>query len=104
MKLPNIGKLDKKVFDEVILPKLGRRDKNVLISPMHGVDAAIRISRDAVMVVAEDPTFGMPVLMPFFGWAIVHICAGDVAYSELSRDICIYLFSYHRILGQKHSR
>jgi hydrogenase maturation factor len=80
MKLPNIGKLDKKVFDEVILPKLGRRDKNLLIPPIHGVDAAaIRISRDAVMVVAEDPTFGMPVLMPFFGWAIVHICASDVA-------------------------
>jgi hydrogenase maturation factor len=31
------------------------------------------------MVIAEDPTFGMPVLMPHFGWAIVHICASDVA-------------------------
>ncbi len=31
------------------------------------------------MVVAEDPTFGMPVIMPYFGWAIVHICASDVA-------------------------
>jgi hydrogenase maturation factor len=31
------------------------------------------------MVVKEDPTFGLPVLMPHFGWAIVHICASDVA-------------------------
>lgn len=77
---PKIGKIDKQVFDEVILPQLGKRDRRVIIGPMHGVDAAaVEISRDSVMVIAEDPTFGMPVLMPYFGWAIVHISASDVA-------------------------
>jgi hydrogenase maturation factor len=47
---------------------------------MHGVDAAvIELPDGNVMVIAEDPTFGMPVLMPHFGWAIVHICASDIA-------------------------
>jgi len=78
--LPQIGKVDKKTFDEIIFPRLGKPDKSVLIAPRHGVDAAvIELPGGQVMVIAEDPTFGMPVLMPHFGWAIVHICASDVA-------------------------
>jgi len=78
--LPEIGKIDKRLFDEIILPRTGKRSRKVLIGPAHGVDAAaIEISRDLVMVAAEDPTFGMPVLIPYFGWAVVHICASDVA-------------------------
>ena len=78
--LPQIGKVDRASFDRIIFPRLGRKDSSVLIGPRHGVDAAaIELSNGKVMVVAEDPTFGMPVLMPHFGWAIVHICASDVA-------------------------
>jgi len=78
--LPQIGKVDRKTFDEIIFPRLCRPDKTVLVSPRHGVDAAvIDLGGGRVMVIAEDPTFGMPVLMPHFGWAIVHICASDVA-------------------------
>ncbi len=78
--LPEIGKVDKATFDRVIFPNLGKPDRSVLIGPKHGVDAAVvELPGGEVMVVAEDPTFGMPVLMPHFGWAIVHICASDVA-------------------------
>ena len=80
MVLPKIGKIDKEVFDEIIFPNLGKEDKRIVIKPMHGVDAGvIEIDEERVLVVACDPTFGMPVVMPFFGWAIVHICASDVA-------------------------
>ena len=78
--LPEIGKVDQATFDKVIFPRLGKSDSSVLIGPKHGVDAAvIELPGGEVMVIAEDPTFGMPVLMPHFGWAIVHICASDVA-------------------------
>ena len=78
--LPEIGKVDKATFDRVIFPRLGKPDSNVLIGPKHGVDAAVvELPGGEVMVIAEDPTFGLPVLMPYFGWAIVHICASDVA-------------------------
>ncbi len=78
--LPQIGKVDRATFDRIIFPRLGKPDETVLIPPQHGVDAAvIELPGGEVMVIAEDPTFGMPVLMPHFGWAIVHICASDVA-------------------------
>jgi len=80
MLLPKIGKIDKEVFDKIIFPNLGKDDQRVMIKPMHGVDAGvIELDKEKVLVVACDPTFGMPVIMPFFGWAIVHICASDVA-------------------------
>ena len=78
--LPELGKLDRATFDRIILSRLGKKDKSVRIGPQHGVDAAVIDLPDGnVMVIAEDPTFGMPVMMPYFGWAIVHICASDVA-------------------------
>ncbi len=78
--LPEIGKVDKETFDRIIFARLGKQDSSVLVGPRHGVDAAvIELTGGQVMVVAEDPTFGLPVLMPHFGWAIVHICASDVA-------------------------
>jgi len=93
--LPQIGKVDKATFDSIIFPKLGKPDKSVLLGPRHGVDAAvIELDGDKVMVIAEDPTFGMPVIMPYFGWAIVHICASDVAVLGLKpryMTICLML-------------
>jgi hydrogenase maturation factor len=93
--LPEIGKVDKATFDRVIFPNLGKSDRSVLIGPKHGVDAAvIELPGGDVMVVAEDPTFGMPVLMPHFGWAIVHICASDVAVLGIKpkyMTICLML-------------
>lgn len=83
--LPQIGKLDTDTFNRLIFPHLGSSDPRVLLGPRHGVDAAVIALDDAapgrrrVMVVAEDPTFGLPSLMPYFGWSIVHICASDVA-------------------------
>lgn len=78
--LPEIGKVDRDSFDRIIFPRLGKKDSSVIIGPQHGVDAAaIELGDGQVMVVKEDPTFGLPVLMPHFGWAIVHICASDVA-------------------------
>jgi hydrogenase maturation factor len=78
--LPELGKLDRATFDRLILSRLGKQDSSVFIGPQHGVDAAvIDLPGGDVMVIAEDPTFGMPVIMPYFGWEIVHICASDVA-------------------------
>jgi len=79
-EMPELGKISADVFNELIYSRLGARSNSVLVGPQHGVDAAVvELSENQVMVVAEDPTFGMPVIMPHFGWAIVHICASDVA-------------------------
>jgi len=98
--LPQLGKLDRESFNRIILPRLGKDDPRVLIGPRHGVDAAVVALDDApagrrrVMAVAEDPTFGMPVFMPSFGWGIVHICASDVAVLGIKPEfltICLMM-------------
>ncbi len=76
----NAGKLTPEDFDKYIFPYLGASNKNVLVGPKHGVDAAVVDLGDKLMVVAEDPTYGLPSLgFKKFGWAIVHICCSDVA-------------------------
>ncbi len=98
--LPPIGKLDIESFNRLIFPYLGARKQQLLLGPAHGVDAAVIALDDApegerqVMVVAEDPTFGLPVLLPYFGWGIVHICASDVAVMGIKPQflsICLLL-------------
>ncbi|MGC8911010.1 MAG: AIR synthase family protein [Nitrososphaeria archaeon] len=78
--LPRIGKLSPEVFNEIIFPKLGATDEYLLVGPKHGFDAAVLKVGDKIMVVAEDPTFGVPSWgWRQFGWGIVNICASDVA-------------------------
>ncbi len=100
MMLPRIGKLDTEAFERFIFPHLGAESSRVILGPRHGVDAAVIALDDApagsrkVMVVAEDPTFGMPVLLDNFGWGIVHICASDVAVMGIKPQflsICLLL-------------
>jgi hydrogenase expression/formation protein HypE len=78
--LPQIGKVDRASFDRIIYPHLGRKDSSVIIGPQHGVDAGVvDLGGGNVMVLKIDPTFSMPALLKYMGWAIVHICASDVA-------------------------
>lgn len=78
--LPRIGKLNPEIFNEIIFPKTGAPDSRLLVGPKHGFDAAILDFGNQVMIVAEDPTFGVPSWgWKQFGWGIVNICASDVA-------------------------
>lgn len=83
--LPEIGKISAEIFDELIFPMLGRRDKTVLVPPQHGVDVGvIDIGAGCVMAVTCDPVF----VVPQYGWErsawfAVHILASDAATSGL---------------------
>lgn len=84
-QLPDIGKVSDKVFDEVILPNLGRKQNNILVGPQHGVDiGVVDLGNDQVMVTTTDPIFVVP---PYgwerSGWFAVHILASDAATSGL---------------------
>jgi hydrogenase maturation factor len=80
-----LGKIGKKIFDEVIYPHLGERHKEVIIPPMNGVDTgAIELEGNKIMVVKTDPVF----IVPQFGfrkaaWFAVHILASDVMTSGI---------------------
>ncbi len=84
--LPEIGKVSSEIFDEIILPHLGRKRREILVGPQHGVDVGITdLGNNQVMVTTTDPIFVVP---PYgwerCGWFAVHILASDAATSGLA--------------------
>jgi hydrogenase maturation factor len=83
-KLPEIGKISQRVFEELIYPRLGARKPSVLVGPMHGIDVGIvRIGNRAVAL-TTDPVF----IVPEYGWEraawfAIHILLSDVVTSGL---------------------
>lgn len=85
-ELPEIGKVSPEIFDQVILPHLGRKRPEVLVGPQHGVDVGVvDLGNGQVMVTTTDPIFVVP---PYgwerSGWFAVHILASDAATSGLA--------------------
>lgn len=79
---PVIGKVDRRLFRDVILPNLGRSDPSILVGPRFGVDFAVVEIGDQALIVEVDPVF----VVPEYGWErsawfAVHILASDVAVS-----------------------
>lgn len=84
-ELPSIGKVSSEIFDEVILPQLGRKRPEILVGPRHGVDVGVvDLGNGKVMVTTTDPVFVVP---PYgwerSGWFAIHILASDAATSGI---------------------
>jgi hydrogenase maturation factor len=84
-QLPDIGKVSSEIFDEIILPRLGRKRPEILVGPRHGVDVGVvDLGNNQVMVTTTDPIFVVP---PYgwerSGWFAVHILASDAATSGI---------------------
>lgn len=85
-QMPEIGKVSQEIFDEIILPQLGRHRPCVLVGPRHGVDVGVvDLGNNQVMVTTTDPIFVVP---PYgwerSGWFAIHILASDAATSGLA--------------------
>ncbi|PWB67001.1 MAG: AIR synthase [Deltaproteobacteria bacterium] len=84
-QMPEIGKVSPDIFEQIILPRLGRRHPEILVGPRHGVDVGIvDLGNGQVMVTTTDPIFVVP---PYgwerSGWFAVHILASDAATSGI---------------------
>ena len=84
-QMPHIGKVSSEIFEEVILPRLGRKRPEILVGPRHGVDVGVvDLGNGQVMVATTDPIFVVP---PYgwerSGWFAVHILASDAATSGI---------------------
>ena len=79
------GKATAELFEQVILPRLGAKDEDVLVGPRHGVDVGVvRVADGVAMALTADPVF----IVPAYGWEraawfAVHILASDAATSGL---------------------
>lgn len=40
-QMPSIGKISAEIFDEIILPQLGKHRPEILTGPQHGVDVGV---------------------------------------------------------------
>jgi len=84
-ELPEIGKISPEIFDELIFPKLGKKDRKVLVGPQHGVDVGIvDLGGGKVMATTTDPVF----IVPQYGWEraawfAIHILVSDAVTSGL---------------------
>lgn len=85
-ELPQIGKVSAEIFEQMILPRLGRRREEVLVGPQNGVDVGVvDLGHGQVMVTTTDPVF----VVPPYGWErsawfAVHILASDAVTSGLA--------------------
>ena len=84
-KLPEIGKISQKVFEELIYPRLGAPNRNLLVGPMHGVDVGIVRVGNRALALTTDPVF----IVPEYGWEraawfAIHILLSDVVTSGLA--------------------
>lgn len=85
-QLPDIGKVSSEIFDQIILPQLGRKRSQILVGPQHGVDVGVvDLGNNQVMVTTTDPIFVVP---PYgwerSGWFAIHILASDAVTSGLT--------------------
>jgi hydrogenase expression/formation protein HypE len=83
-EMPEIGKISPQIFQELIFPRLGARNPNVIVGPQHGVDVGIVQVGDKAISVTTDPVF----IVPEYGWEraawfAIHIIASDSVTSGL---------------------
>jgi hydrogenase expression/formation protein HypE len=91
-EFPQIGKIGRQYFDDVVYPYLGRARKEVLVGPGHGCDnAIIEINEHQVMAVTTDPLSIIPVLgIEDSAWLTVHLLASDLATSGIAPQYAVF--------------
>ncbi len=77
-----IGKVNRKLFEEVIYPQLGAKDPSVVLGPRFGVDFGVVRLGDHDLIFEVDPVY----VVPEYGWEksawfAINILASDVAVS-----------------------
>jgi hydrogenase maturation factor len=82
--MPEIGKISPAIFEELIYPRLGAKNKNILVGPQHGVDVGIVEIGGKAVSFTTDPVF----IVPEYGWEraawfAIHILASDSVTSGL---------------------
>lgn len=83
-EMPTIGKISPEIFNELIYPRLGAKNRQILVGPQHGVDVGIAEIGDKAVSFTCDPVF----IVPEYGWKraawfAIHILASDSVTSGL---------------------
>ncbi len=71
-----LGKIERRLLENLVLRKLGATRRDILVGPAYGEDAAVIKVGGERLVVSADPITGAGRMV---GWLSVHINANDVA-------------------------
>jgi hydrogenase expression/formation protein HypE len=87
-EIPEIGKISPQIFNELIFPRLGAKNNNILVGPQHGVDVGIVEIGEKVVSLTTDPVF----IVPEYGWErsawfAINILASDSVTSGLKPSL-----------------
>ena len=87
-EIPEIGKISPEIFNELIFPRLGAPNSNILVGPQHGVDVGIVEIGGKAVSLTTDPVF----IVPEYGWErsawfAIHILASDSVTSGLKPSL-----------------
>ncbi|MDP2917293.1 MAG: AIR synthase related protein, partial [Dehalococcoidia bacterium] len=83
-EMPEIGKISPEIFNELIFPRLGAKNNDVIVGPQHGVDVGLAKIGNKAVSFTTDPVF----IVPEYGWEraawfAIHIIASDSVTSGL---------------------
>jgi len=87
-EIPEIGKISPQIFNELIFPRLGAKNDNILVGPQHGVDVGIVEIGGKAVSLTTDPVF----IVPEYGWErsawfAINILASDSVTSGLKPSL-----------------
>ncbi|MEF8774684.1 MAG: AIR synthase-related protein [Halobacteriales archaeon] len=83
--MPELGKIDRDLFESVIYPNLGADREDVVLGPTHGVDFGVLSIGGEALVVATDPVSILPELgFERAGRLALDIVLADVAVSGVA--------------------
>ncbi|MEM4246102.1 MAG: AIR synthase family protein [Candidatus Bathyarchaeia archaeon] len=85
MALP-YGKVPSEILESIVFPNLGFKNKDVILGPSRGEDAAIIKVKEGVIVASCDPISGA---VESAGWLAINVSANDVATRGVRPRWCL---------------
>jgi hydrogenase expression/formation protein HypE len=93
--LSKVGKFSQELMDKIVYQRLGKKRKEVLAGPNHGLDnAVVQLNSSQVLVVTADPLSVIPELgLEDSAWISVHLLASDLSTCGLPPQFIMVNFS-----------
>ena len=81
INLSKIGKFSQELMEKIVYPRLGKKRREILVAPNHGLDnAVVQLGHNQVLVATSDPLSVIPALgLQDSAWLSVHLLASDLS-------------------------
>ena len=79
--LSKVGKFSQELMEKIVYQRLGKRRREILVGPNHGLDnAVVQLGSNQVLVVTSDPLSVIPELgLKDSAWLSVHLLSSDIS-------------------------